>query len=1162
MGPERVVGDALVGLARALVPLAEALDSPEELDWFLGNFGWRADHAAFAAISGQIGNLPEDLVSLGRAAERLASLPLDADTAVVVPLITAVGAEVANVTNDLRLLQAAPPPSGLPPPFDEPALWATLGEEAIGFLVYRHLERQRPTLLGNLRALGIASTAPAPTTQTRGARIERTIDWTRVVTTAANPGGLFGDVYAWGGVFDHERFIDNLLALATGLGSPAMPELPSSVLLDDYYDAASQFLRTIAQLRVPVAWGFADDNGVMQFYDFSLLVLPIPPADDRMAAPTGFVVAPDVTGNLGVRTELSTDIHLELTDSLVSAGSFRIEIRPTGTRVVVSPTSGELIAASAKLTAQPATPWLLLGARESTRLELAATHAELTVHGPTTSIDAGFAVIADNARVVIDFNDGDGFLRSMLGGGPKSFDFEFRLRWSGRNGFSFDAHGALGVEIPVHQSIAGVIDVSSVYVRISADNQRVGLVLAATGSLNLGPCRATVMRVGLRADARPIPRGVPPGNLGDLDLAFAFKPPDGLGLVIDAGAITGGGFISFDETRERYTGALELQVYGIGVKAIGLLETRLPGGASGFALLILFSPEFAPVQLGFGFTLNGVGGLAGINHTVDVDAIQGGMRKKTLDQTLFPPDPVGNAGQIISDLENLFPTRPGRYVFGPIGLIGWGTPTLIEAEIAVILELPDPVRLILLGQMQSALPSRDVAIIELHVDVFGVLDAGAKLLAIDASLHDSRLVAFSLYGDMALRVSWGDPPSFALSVGGFNPHFRPPTRFPTLNRLTVDLGTGDNPRIRFQAYLAVTSNTFQFGASAELYAEAGGFNIYGWISFDALFIFDPFSFVTDFSAGVALRIGSSTIAGIHLSAKLAGPTPWHAWGEACLSILFFDICVDFDATIGERRQIPLQHSDLWPLLRKAIEDARNWSGSWPAGALPVVTTKPTPMASNAAPVDPVGQLTLREKVLPLNRRLTRFGETELDGPGIYTIADDGVSPPGEWSFVRDYFAPAQFEDLTDDQKLSRPSFERMDAGLTLKGRPAAHGPALESDLVYETVMIDAAGQSQRGDPYPPTLEHQLATLAIGAVARSSLLNTGLGKFAPDPRAPVLVGLEEETFVVASTSTLKERADITAPGTKGAINQALHEYLSANPGERTDLQVIPLSQRAA
>src|SRR5207244_8530941 len=86
---------------------------------------------------------------------------------------------------------------------------------------------------------------------------------------------------------------------------------------------------------------------------------------------------------------------------------------------------------------------------------------------------------------------------------------------------------------------------------------------------------------------------------------------------------------------------------------------------------------------------------------------------------------------------------------------------------------------------------------------------------------------------------------------------------------------------------------------AELYAAAAGFNVYGFIGYDVLFQFDPFKFIADFAAGLALRLGSSVIMGIRVSGELSGPTPWDAKGDASFSILFFDITVSFHETWGD-----------------------------------------------------------------------------------------------------------------------------------------------------------------------------------------------------------------------------------------------------------------------
>ena len=87
-----------------------------------------------------------------------------------------------------------------------------------------------------------------------------------------------------------------------------------------------------------------------------------------------------------------------------------------------------------------------------------------------------------------------------------------------------------------------------------------------------------------------------------------------------------------------------------------------------------------------------------------------------------------------------------------------------------------------------------------------------------------------------------------ISVGGFHPAFREiPPDLRDMTRMTIALLSGDNPRLTVQTYFAVTSNTVQYGARVELYAEACGFNIYGFLGYDLLVQFNPFHFIADIS---------------------------------------------------------------------------------------------------------------------------------------------------------------------------------------------------------------------------------------------------------------------------------------------------------------------------
>src|SRR5262249_61127034 len=78
-----------------------------------------------------------------------------------------------------------------------------------------------------------------------------------------------------------------------------------------------------------------------------------------------------------------------------------------------------------------------------------------------------------------------------------------------------------------------------------------------------------------------------------------------------APGVSGVGFIAFDEVNARYLGALALAVGDVSISAVGVLDTRLPGGAQGYSLVVVASATFPPIQLGFGFSLGGSGGAGG-----------------------------------------------------------------------------------------------------------------------------------------------------------------------------------------------------------------------------------------------------------------------------------------------------------------------------------------------------------------------------------------------------------------------------------------------------------------------------------------------------------------------------------------------------------------------
>ncbi len=120
----------------------------------------------------------------------------------------------------------------------------------------------------------------------------------------------------------------------------------------------------------------------------------------------------------------------------------------------------------------------------------------------------------------------------------------------------------------------------------------------------------------------------------------------------------GGGYHLVRSDKGQYAGVFQVSLLDvIQVVVIGVLDTIMPDGSNGFSLLLIITFNFPPIQLSFGFTLNGVGGLGGINRTMAVDALHAGFRAHTLNDILSPPDPIANAPADHQQHPQLLPRR-------------------------------------------------------------------------------------------------------------------------------------------------------------------------------------------------------------------------------------------------------------------------------------------------------------------------------------------------------------------------------------------------------------------------------------------------------------------------------------------------------------------------
>jgi hypothetical protein len=1022
-------------LALALQPLEDAVADVDAFRAFLYRLGWEAK------------SIPPSYVQLGDlVAQALASADALVDGGDSTAVASALEPSRALYTAIQKLEEA-------PPGVDAKAFLAEAADRIFELLLVDYLAIAAPTISTVLRLLHVIQLEEHAKTTTRPAFVRTRFAFDEIPQVVEDPGSIPARVYGWGTpALDFPLLAEQLLDLLHALGLPASFVDVDPLLAAGLQAAPAETAAPIEiQLRIPV---FELDvaSAIVQG---GLALLELPAESGR---PPGLILQPSIPPGVGTGVDLGGGLALQIRAGSDLASTFGVVVRPGEVDVRYPFAPGTQLPSAgfgAVLVFSPDAPKLLLGEPGATRLQVAGTSVgvELDTHGGELELRASLQLVG--LALVLAAGDADGFVARLIGAGEVTVPVPLTIQWSSRTGLTFSGSAALAVSSYPHLSLGPVeVEQLALAVRSAAQNGAppeltVDAGLGLAGSI--GPVEFTVDDVGLRLRLR-----FADGNAGPFDVAAGFKPPSGLGVAIEAGPVSGGGFLFYNPVQEQYAGALQLELSGIALKAVGVLTTRLPGGADGFSLLVIVSAEFTPVQLGLGFTLDGVGGLIGINRVVAAEALQARLTSGALESILFPDDPVAHAQQLVATISTVFPPAQGRYVIGPTALIGWGTPTLVTIDVALVLELPAPVRLMILGRLRALLPDEPAALVRLQMDVVGEIDFDRREAAAIAVLVDSRLASFPLTGAMAMKINWGDNPTFLLAVGGFNPRFLPPPGFPRLDRVAIALGSGDNPRLRLEGYLALTSNTLQFGARLDLSVAAGGFGIVGFLAFDALMEQEPLSFVVDIAGSVAVKAGGHTLLSVMLTMTLSGPQPWHARGRASFSILFFDVTVGFDVTIGDAGPPALpQTVEVAPLLLAALADARSWSAPLPTGNEALVTLRTIAPTSDIL-AHPHGTLEVRQRLVPLERVLDRFDGDIPTGAREFRISAATLAgDAAQTEPLDDLFAAAQFTSLTNDEKLSQPSFTPMVSGVRIGEHDVAFGSPLAVELDYEQVTIAA-----------------------------------------------------------------------------------------------------------
>lgn len=1049
--------------------------------------------------------------------------------------------------------------------------------ELLNKLLFNHLYTSYPFVYRFLSLIGVVSRRFVALTGNADSRdiqyVRFDVNWNRLSHFLKDQYELAQEIYGWGTPnFQHKLFLQRLGRIFQDLGFDLVADDMSPYLVEKFFPSA------LTDLEPPWVLNFLlyeEEHEDLTKVELGLTGLPI---EGASASDNGIALMPYVVGELATSFAIDENLTLNIEGFADLTGGVIACFRPQSGMSVEGGLNDSSVSAVGRLkirliqTGGNSDEIIIFGNQWGSRLSAKRLTTALFVD----SADVGVEFEIEQASLVIEASEGDGFLNKILPPDGIRTDFDFGVGWSSLDGFYFRGSAALQVTIPVHQKL-GPVKFESIFMIIELrQGGSIGIALAATLNGKIGPVSASVNRIGMKT-ALSFPNDG--GNLGPMNLdALSFLPPMGAGLVIDTEALVGGGFLEFDHDNKRYAGIMQLEFQAIGLVAIGLITTRMPDGSKGFSMLMAINVTFNPaITLPYNFKLIGVGGLIGIHRSMIIDVIRQGLKNRTLDSIMFPEDPILNAAKIISDLRAVFPPTADRFVVGPMAKLGWNSPPLITGDIGILIEIPQPVRIAILGQLALVLPKKEKAIVEIHLDMLGVIDFDKRLFSFDASLYDSKILTFTLSGDAAMRLSWGEEPNFALAVGGLHPRFKPPPKFPTIRRLRLSIGSGNNPRINLETYQAVTSNSTQFGAKLEVYAKKGKFSIQGYLSFDALFIFSPFSFSVDIGAGVSVKVGRKTLFSISLDLMLAGTSPWLAKGKATFKILFVKIKIRFDKSWGKRKRVSLPEVDPTEQLLTALKDSGNWAGILPAKSQMAVSLRQSEEKTDAIVVHPMGTLEIRQRVLPLGVRLEKFGNAPVTGPSQYTIdvVKTGTEDPGftplNLTPVKDHFARGQFENISDAKKISGPSFEKFNAGVRAGSDKIEFDHPVSYTLEYETEVIDENRVAHTIDPSEPSYDPSKLPWRMGkyfvagsAARLGAMRNAGSRKYSVYGKA-AKVRMKEEEYVIVGTKDMRTEQGIPNNDMGMSHSQAQREYeayVEQNPEKQGEVQIVLKQEVAA
>jgi hypothetical protein len=1064
-----IIGKSAVEVAQLFLPLRLAVEDGEELATFLRRFGLPVEVGQLGTLTSSLTPLRQGITTLLESAETALANGVDAGD--IQTLVSAAGPlfnTVQSIGTSLSSLAGAIPSGPTMQPFDE--VVAGFPSELLDLLLADYLSARFPVALHVLTLLDVAQLEEIPPEgdpRSRGLLyVRHHFEWHRIRQLFENPGEWALEAYAWGVAFDSDTFIARLMRIFEALGGMAsideMKQAEVLVFMPDWPEPHRPPLKALAPI---IRKEVIDASGVIDTAlsgEAGLGLFPVAgKTDATRATDKGIAIGPYLDGTAAATADFGGGLTARADGALGALGGVVFMFRPSGadiaTGIDATAFSGTF---AVEMSYAPANGVIFLGQPNGTRVE--AKSVVVSLGGEVSNAGHDFFVAGGlkALKAVIDPSD-DSLLSSIISSPITIEAGSIVLGWRYGRGVYFDSGSNLAITIPLNLAL-GPIRISELQLVLDW-SEPASITVAVTGDLKIGPLFAYAEGIGLKTLIVEDPDGM----LGDYDLRFAFKPPESYAIALDIAPIKGGGLIArYDH---EYRGALALKFQTIGFSAFAILNTQLPNGQRGFSFAGSLFGEFS-LPLGYGFFLTGLGGVVGLNRSINTDALREVLFAGRLDNLIFPADPIASAARILQDMADILPVRVSNHLIGPVARIGWGKPTLLEVKLGVVIEIGSNARVLIVGGASINLPTKDSALVSINLSFFGVIDFGAETIAFDATLQNSRVLTWAISGDGAFRSGWAPRLDHIASIGGLHPAYPRPANFPDLRRLSINFGS-NNPKITLNAYAAVTLSSLQFGAYASLYAKGpdvwlvGQLAAEGEIYFHALVYFNPFSFDAQLGGSLTLLIDGDRVAGLGFKLRLRGPNQYKISGKVWVTVCGCDLDFSITHTWGEPQTLPTETASAVDVLRAAIERDARYEPLTTRNRVPGVAFAQTDAVKEA--IDPAGGVRFVQRAVPLGVALEKVGEAQVAGPKLVDLKvfqgpDEIATQPSTQDFVRGHFFT-----LTEAERLRAPDFDELKAGFEVAGDTLDFDATKAIAETYDYEIILLGEEDDRTAPATP-----------------------------------------------------------------------------------------------